>query len=391
MKASICFMEIGDVRYDGRSFNLASSLCRAGYAVRFLMTGERKLRENLDGIELIQLGLRRWSWSKLVFLQYFIKAFAAAFRAHSDLYVASDLFSLPVAYLVARLRKARLIYDAKELYFAIAALHRRPLTQNLWSLVERFFIKRVDGIMVAGEEDARILSQRYGIPQPTLILNHPPYQVSEGRSDVLRQKLGIPPDKKILLYQGGLQSGRGLFLILEVVRHLAHSVAVFLGDGHLKEELREKIAALGLVGRAFVLDRVEYPKLMEYTRSADLGLALIEDYGLSYRYARPNKLFEYIMAGVPVVVTNFPVMRQIVETHEGGEAVDLNDATEVARVIGRTLTDAGRYKRLVENCRRAAQFFRWENEEPKLLELVQKVLPKVRSPEGIPSGDSFGG
>ncbi len=374
MKASICFMEIGDVRYNGRSYNMARSLSRAGHTVRFIMTGERNQGENLDGIDLIQIRLRRWFWSKLFFLQYFLKAIPAALHARADLYVASDLFSLPITYLVARLLNAKLLYDSKEFYFAIAALHQRRLTQSFWSFVENAFIRRTDGIMVSGEEDAKIIAERYRIPLPTPILNHPPYQVSETRSNVLREKLGIPLEKKILLYQGGLQSGRGLFLILDVTKHLPDLVAVFLGDGHLKEELQRAILSLGLTNRAFMVDRVPYTDLLEYTRSADLGLVLIEDYGLSYRYARPNKLFEYIMAGLPVVVTNFPVMKEIVETHNVGEAVELSDPKEIARVIQRMLTDADRYRQLVENCLHAAQIFRWENEEPKLLELVQKVL-----------------
>ena len=383
MRAAICFMEIGDVRYDGRSYNMATSLSRAGHAVRFIVTGDKNSRVELEQIDLVQLGVRRWFWSKLYFLHYYLKLIPAAFSARADLYVSADLFSLPIAYLVARVRGARVVYDAKEFYFATAALKDRPHTQRFWAWVEGLFVKRVDGITVAGEDDSRIVAQRYGVPPPTPILNHPPYVAKVERSQKLRQELSIPPEKKIILYQGGLQSGRGLFLSLDVLVHLPDSVLVFLGEGHLKGELSRTISAQGLEGRAFIRERVEYPNLIEYTASADIGLALVEDYGLSYRYARPNKLFEYVMAGVPVVVTNFPVMREVVERYDVGVAVDLAEPAVIARVIDAILKDANRYRRLVENCRSAAKVLCWEKEEPKFLALIQSVLKPGMEPQPL--------
>jgi glycosyltransferase involved in cell wall biosynthesis len=372
MNRSVCFLMIGDVRYDGRSYNMARSLLRRGFRVLFLMTAMQGEELTYDGIQLECLGLRRWPSAKLTYLQYYLKALPRALKSRCDVYIAADLFSLPIAFAAARYHRARVVYDCKEFFFALASLQRRPFIQTFWSLVERLFIRKVDAVMAAGEEDVRILADRYAISAPTAVLNHPPNRERHNKVE-LRSRFHLPASCRILLYQGGLQSGRGLGLMLDLLQYLPKCAIVFIGDGHLKDQLQRR--AIGLEGRVFFLGRVPYKDLLDYTASADLGMALIEDYGLSYQYARPNKLFEYIMAEVPVVVTDFPVMKKIVEEHNVGIAVSLHHPKLIAEAIDALLSDEGLYQSLKANCRIASKCLSWETEEKKFLRLIEGLLP----------------
>ncbi len=371
----ICLTLLGDVRYDSRSFKCAKSLQEHRYQVSIVMSGSQSSEFDFEGIHIVTVGLRKWFWSKLYFLEFYLKATIVILRIKAECYFASDLYSLPVAFIAEKVHHAKLVYDAREFYAEIAGLQHRKFEQGAWKSLERFFIKRADRVFTVNHSLARLLAERYPIPQPVVLKNFPAFFTSK-KTNVLRSALGgfqILTDKKILLYQGGLQHGRGIFLLLKIIQQFPDCVLVFLGDGILKNEIQQAIQRDELQEKVFLLDAVPVDQLLTYTASADLGLCLIENFGTSYYYSLPNKLFEYIMAGIPVVASDFPEMKKIVETYQVGETANPEKEDEVVARINKILCDKNYYSKLKENCKKAATIFNWESEEKKLLDAIKNL------------------
>jgi glycosyltransferase involved in cell wall biosynthesis len=146
------------------------------------------------------------------------------------------------------------------------------------------------------------------------------------------------------------------------------------GDGDISEELEKLVAELGLRDRVEFLGRLPFQELREQTRQASLGISLEEDLGLNYRYALPNKLFDYIQAGIPVLVSDLPEMRNIIETYAIGEILQERNPQIIARQVSRMMESDALRMNWKKNLRVAADELSWEKEEPKLLNLYRRAL-----------------
>jgi len=374
----ICLIFFGDFRFDGRGYNIANSLLRAGHRVTLIATtaDPGPIFPGTD-CEIKRIAIRSWKSSKLRFLEFYIRSITSALRVRADLYQAEDLFSLPVAWLASRFHRGRLSYDCRELYFALGSLMGRRWTQAFWRFVEKIWIVRADLVMVTAQNQQEVLSRRYRIDPPIVVRNHPPLALRPERTDRLREMFSIPVERRILLYQGMLHPGRGIFLPLEIVRRLSGCVIVYLAHGEWKERLAARIRDLGLEDRAFLFGPVPYDQLLRYTAGAEVGLALQEPFGENHLRARPNKVFEYIMAGIPVVASDFPPLRKAIVDHGVGLVADVEDLDDIVRKVERLVTDRRLYEEMVENCRRASQEFNWEIEEAIYLPAVSRLLARV--------------
>ncbi len=368
----ICFTFFGDMQYDSRLFKCAKTLSSGGYRVSAVTVGVRSQRSEHSGISVISIPVPPSSSKKFQFLSFYLKALRPTIQSGANCYFASDLYSLPLAYVAARFRHARLLYDSRELYSAIAALRRRKLMQRFWSYIERRIIPSAHVVFTVNDALADIIAERYHISKPTTLLNCPPRQEIQ-KSDRLRELLSIPSDKKIILYQGGLQEGRGIFVSLSAIKKIDNAVLVFLGEGNLRDQIVRTIEQERLHGRVFLLEAAPVSELLHYTAGADIGLCLIENYGTSYYHSLPNKLFEYVAAGIPVVASSFPEIRRFVESNGVGICVNPEDKEEVESAVRRILTDPDLYKTLLSNCIETSKRYTWEKEGAKLVMKVEEL------------------
>jgi glycosyltransferase involved in cell wall biosynthesis len=378
----ICFTFLGDIRYDSRLHKCAKSLLEKGFRVSAVTTSRKGRQTSTDSssgrLDLPGLNLKPVSVSglgrgKRRFLSFYLKSFWPTLKANANCYFASDLYSLPVAYLAAKLRHAKLAYDSRELYSSVAALHHRRQTQRFWSYVERKIIARTNAVFTVNDSLAESISLRYSIEKPTTLLNCPPRQTVQ-KSDRLRTILPIPQGARILLYQGGLQRGRGIDIMLSAIKKVSDAVLVLMGSGSLRAEILEMIKSEKLDQKVFLLEAVPVTQLLSYTSSADVGFCLIENLGASYYYSLPNKLFEYVAAGVPVVASNFPEIASFVESNKVGLLVEPENEEEVVRAIERLLTNAELYQGFANNCMEAASRYTWEDQSLKLVRAIEKLL-----------------
>jgi len=355
---------------DGTKIRIAKSIADAGYDVTVLAIKDDKTksREIIDGIKVSRIDGRNRPIK-------FLKILFSALKQKPDIYHSFDLKTLPLAYFVSRINRSKLIYDSRELYVESMRDEELPkVYKRIMTSVERFLIKRVDGIIVVSDSIADILVKRYGIERPTVIFNCAPYKEYR-RTTIIRDLLNIKDDKRIVLYQGLISRGRGLENLVSAARYLDNAVVVLIGDGNLKGELIRKVKEEDLEEKVKFIDAIPYKELLDYTMSADLGVHPVQNTCLSYYYGAPNKLFEYLMAGLPVAVSNFPDMRRIVENEGVGETFDPEDPKDIARVINNILNDEKKYNRMRRNALKIAkERYNWEMESEKLLKIYESLV-----------------
>jgi glycosyltransferase involved in cell wall biosynthesis len=179
--------------------------------------------------------------------------------------------------------------------------------------------------------------------------------------------LQIDKTKKIIIYQGIILKGRGIELIYNVLKELPDYVFVIVGGGDFKNYYKELAAKMDLVDQVYFMGKLTQEDLPKVTSAADVGAALIENLSLSYHYALPNKLFEYIMAEVPVIVSDLPQMKNIVDKYDIGFVVNPDDKEEIISAIKKLSTDSNLQNKFKQNCKKASEELNWEKEVTTLL------------------------
>ncbi|HHH19988.1 MAG TPA: glycosyltransferase, partial [Campylobacterales bacterium] len=188
------------------------------------------------------------------------------------------------------------------------------------------------------------------------------------RFDHFRKKFLIPEDVTVFLYQGALSHGRGILQLVEVFKSIdKKAVVVFMGYGTLEPLIKEASHRYDTI---FFHEAVSPDVLLEYTGSADVGLSLIEDTCLSYRYCLPNKMFEYIMVGIPIIVSDLPEMRKVVQEYGVG-VIAQNGELGLTQVIEEAILLSKQAKK--ESFDRVRREYNWENQEKRLLEVYDAL------------------
>lgn len=299
-----------------------------------------------------------------------LRAYAA--RAPASLYLASDLYVLPALAGAAARHGGRLVFDSRELYAALDASAGRPFVSATWRAVEGRYIRRADAVLTVSEGIADRLAAAYGIERPTVIPNVPDGSPPVP-SDRLQRALGVPDDgRALVLYQGLFREGRGLTSLLEAARSVDAVRVVLVGEGPLEGRVRALAAPLG--DRAAVHPFVPPRELPSWTVGADVGACLIEPLTDSLRLSLPNKLFEYLNAGVPVLASPLPEIRRAVEPFGVGVLADPDDPPAVARAL-RLASDPDARARWREAIPDARAAFSSTEATRRFQQLLQTLLP----------------
>ncbi|MGB1041111.1 MAG: glycosyltransferase [Flavobacteriales bacterium] len=332
--------------------------------------------------------------TKLSFLKFFLSVINKTFSYkgfYSDVkstiknkkleanYIHShDLNTLPLGFALAKKYKAKLIYDSHELY----AHRNRPYItpkwfQSLQKHIERKNIKRCDAVITVSQSIVEHLELTYKIPKPHLIMNAPFKQKKEAISDDndLKLLLKVPLDKKLLIYSGGITFNRGLDKVIESLNLIPDAFLVFMGNGSVSyTNFLLSVATKNNVEDRFrFFGPVHSNKVTSYVQSAYLGIAPIENVCLSYYYCAPNKIFEYIQGGLPVVASKFPDMEMVITENKIGDTFDPNSPEDIAKSINNILNDNNLYNEYQNNVKSIVDKYKWENEEEKLIALYQEL------------------
>jgi glycosyltransferase involved in cell wall biosynthesis len=388
LPVKVCIHLLKKARSDVRSKRAAEALIRAGYAVSIVdVESERTIpkEENIDGVRLKHMIVPNWftsrcfqPWFFLVAMRTFLLSINRLLQTQADIYHASELTALPASYIVAKLRRKPLIFEAYELHLPVPhtdVVFWRPLGGVLMRLLA-LILPRCAGVIAASPLYAREFCNRYHLPDVITIRNVLEYQ-PVAKSERIRRYLGLSPDVRIALYQGRLQRNRGLDRLVRAARFLEQDIViVMMGEwqGMVRSEIEALIANEGVGDRVKIIPQVPYEELLEWTASADIGLTILPpDYSLSIRMTLPNKLFEYLMAGLPVLSSELDAIAAVIKTYDVGDVVGSLAPTDVGAAINAMFADRVALERMHHNALNAAKECCWEKESQHLIRLYQSL------------------
>ena len=304
----------------------------------------------------------------LMFFDYYRRAYGVVRGDPPEALHAHDLNTLPVAAALSFRLRLPLVYDAHELYPEISTLS--PREAAIWRFLERRLAKRATSILTVCESIAEEIEQRNGVSRPTVLLNCPatPAPLPAGRN-LLRESLGIEEEEPILLYQGGFAPHRGLPTAVLAAHRLERGTVVLMGWGRLEEELRELVRRERLGERVLITGPVPRERVVAHAAGATIGVIPYEPVGLNNTYTTPNKLFDYMAAGLPVAASALPELVRFVEGGEIGLTFEPGSPEALAETINALLGDPGRYANMREQSREMGRRYTWEQESQKLLSL----------------------
>ena len=366
----VTFALLGDVTGSSRALRQIRALDALGLAVRVVQVGPPRAPDALPPAVRLDVLTVTGSGPALFARAHRAIRHAAA-ETPADLLLASDLYVLPALAAQARRQRAALVYDAREYYAALDSTAGRPWVGRAWRAVERRYVRRADAVLTVGHAIADRLAEDYDIETPTVLYNAPSRPTAPPDRGELARALSLPDDgRMVVLYQGLFREGRGLPALVEAAGRVEGVRLVLIGEGAHEAEIRASGAALG--DRLVVHPFVPPDRLAALTPGADLGACLIEPLTESLRLSLPNKLFEYLAAGVPVLASPLPEIEPVVSQGVGITA-DPGSPAAVADALRQSL-DSERRAAWRTNAPTVFDRYTWDAGRATFQALVSRLL-----------------
>jgi glycosyltransferase involved in cell wall biosynthesis len=326
--------------------------------------------------------------SAFFYAEYNLRLFLKLLFVHADLFYANDTDTLPATYCAARLRHKSIFFDAHELFPEVPEVVSRPRVKKVWQKLEDYFFPKLRdykygaACVTVCRSIANYYYRKYRLPMD-IVRNVPlPYDASTIKPanipalDDNSSEMN-PTHKDILLYQGAVNIGRGLEVLVDAMSYLDSCVLVIIGTGDIINDICARARMRGVEDKVLILGRVSPDELRHYTVRANLGMSLLDNMGLSYYYAFPNRIADFVQAGVPVLATDFPEMHQVIESYNIGTLVPdgMTDPRRLAVIIQDTLLV---WKRMdpqekVSRFMKARQELCWTYDKQIFLSAVDKL------------------
>lgn len=349
-----------DLSTDQRVLKVAKSLSENGYDV--LLTG-RRLKNSLTLNSAIQNKRFSLIFNRgfLFYAELNIRLFLFLLARNADILYANDTDTLPACFLVAGIKHKKLVFDAHELFPEVPELQDRPRIKKCWTKIEDLIFPRLTTAITVCESIATYYRQKYKLNMH--VIRNVPYL-----QDVNPKKIVIP-GKKIILYQGAVNMGRGLEWIIDAMPYIENAVLYIIGDGDILTLLTKRVIDQKLESKVIFHGKIPADELQHYTSSGDIGLCLLENKGLNYYYALPNRVFSYLHAYVPILASPFPEISAIVEKHNTGKLTSEIHPEKLAGIINEMLENPLN----TSHFEKLKKLYCWEEEEKKLLQLINSL------------------
>lgn len=307
-----------------------------------------------------------------------------ALEAKADLYIAADLPMLPVALEAKKRYGGKILYDSHELFPEQEFTKKE---QEAWRKLETRIIGNADAVIAVNPSAINLMKERYQLKNANYIYNAefiPESGIKKMRR--FHEMLSLPEDARIVLYQGGFSHQRNLDGLVASMSHIQDPSIhlVFLGSGAMERTLKSLTKDLCLEKRVHFMETVPQSVLLEYTSSADLGVIPYQNTCLNNYYCTPNKLFEFIAAGLPFIGTNLPEIHSIVHKHQIGLTGNTGDPQALAELITHAM-EPSKLASFRENILKAREAVNWQHEGERFVQIVEELAPpkQVKQPQGI--------
>ena len=298
-----------------------------------------------------------------------------AVRQKADVYVGRGLEALAPAYLAAQANRAKLVYDSLELWTErVRTVPYGPLHKAAVAWVEKRMCRRCDLVTTVTPSLAAIMAERYGIAEPMVIPNTYYSYAPLSPSPDIRQRLTDHDDHHVAIYAGFLQPGKGLECLIDAAQYLQGMTVAIVGDGVLRPALEARVREKRLEDRVRFVGWVKTDELPAYAASADVGVSPMQGTSINYYYGGDYKLYLYIIAGIPLAVSNHPERKRLVEQYGIGATFDEADPHDIARVITDLLSDPAAYQGMRERCQKVGrEELNWEVVSQRFVAAIEQL------------------
>lgn len=362
---------INDLVTDNRVNKTCLTLIECGYNV--VLIG-RQLPDSLPlpdwKIKAIRMKLFFLS-GPLFYFFFNLRLFFKLLFQKADLLYANDLDTLLPNYLISKLRSIPLIYDSHELFCEVPELLSAPLKQKIWLSIEKHIVPKLKNCITVNNSIANLFVKKYNV-KFNVIRN-----ISEQDNNFKvrsREALGLPLDKKIILLQGaGINIDRGAEELIDAMAFVENAILLIIGSGDVWKVLQQKINDQDLSKKVMLINKIPKAELLHYTHNADLGLSIDKNTNLNYYYSLPNKIFDYLHAGVPILASRLPEIETIIDQFKVGDFIDDHQPRTIALKINEMLSSEivlAEYKR---NTKIASQQLSWTIEKQKLISIFENL------------------
>ncbi|ANH81021.1 hypothetical protein A8C56_08550 [Niabella ginsenosidivorans] len=306
----------------------------------------------------------------LKFGEFNIKLLLKLLFKKTDYILANDLDALVPAFIASKIRNKKLFYDTHEYYTGVPELKNAPFKKSVWKFFENRIFPKLETIYTVNDSVKRLYDTEYK-KNLAVIRNVPVRTVVKPIEKPLHWK-----NRTVLLMQGiGIHPGRGGIELLEMMKFMPDEyLLVYIGWGTQWEEILQKRTAWSLQHKVEMIPKMPPEQLKQYTPHADLGFSLDGFDNDNYLYNLPNKLFDYIQAGVPVVATAIPEVLKIIEHYHCGICLFSNEPEKMAEAVIKLYHNKEYYQTLKNNARIAAQELCWDIEKIKLQDIYKPYL-----------------
>jgi len=362
-----------DLVTDQRVAKVSQSLKQMGFEV--LLVGRQRRKSLPMDVRLYRTKRMHLFFEKgpLFYAEYNFRLFIFLLFKKTHIIVSNDLDTLMPCFLVSRIKSLDLVYDSHEYFTGVPEIQNRPFVKKVWEGLEKWILPRLKTIFTVNESIANLYREKYQ-KEVHVFRNIPQTPVFAMKQD--RLSLGLPDGKHIVLLQGsGINIDRGAEELVEAFKpeyRIEGAILVIAGDGDVVASLKQIVEHQKMEDRVLFFPRMPYLKLLQYTRHASIGTTLDKDTNINYRYSLPNKIFDYIHCGVPVLASDLPEIRKIIEQYQVGIIVKNHLPETIAGAIIDLLADQERLTRIKANTKEAALDLNWENES----EVIRKVYSR---------------
>jgi len=369
-KKRITVSVISELTTDQRVIRICDTLAGMGFEVHVIA------RSFSDSLPLGEYGFSAtrihcfFRKGFMQFAEFNTRLFFRLLFRKTDYFLANDLDVLVPNYIVSRLRRKKIFYDTHEYYTGVPELKDAPFKRGVWKFFENWIFPRLRVVYTVNDSVKNKYHEEYG-NEIAVIRNVPVTTSSQAREIPEHWK-----NKTILMMQGiGINPGRGGLELLETMRYLQGNYhLVFIGGGTQWDAIVQKRSEWQLEDKVDMIGKQPPARLKEYTPLAHLGFSLDGSENINFLYNLPNKIFDYIHAGVPVAATDIPEVRKIIEQYHCGICFKSNRPQSMAEEITALMNDPLRYMALRNNTAPAAKELCWEKERMKLMPIFEPYL-----------------
>jgi glycosyltransferase involved in cell wall biosynthesis len=305
----------------------------------------------------------------MFYAEYNIRLFFFLLFHKANLLLSNDLDTALPNFFISKLKGIKMIYDSHEYFTETPELVNRPRVQRVWKRIEGFVVPRLKEMITVCDSIAELFEQQYGV-KCHVVRNIPSRAALPPKGD--KMALNLPEDKRLLVLQGsGINIQRGAEELVEAMRYLDNGFLMVIGGGDVLPTLKNMVSEWHLEDRVRFFPRMPYQQMMAYTQLAELGFILDKDTNLNYRFCLPNKLFDFIQAGVPIVASHLVEIEKIITKYNIGLFIPDHDPKSIAATIKEGLGDSSQRAVWQQGLAQAAEDLCWENEQQVLIEIYK--------------------